>query len=354
MSTPIRQILDLAAQFKASDVHIAAGEVPAIRINGKIQRLDRDVLGPAEAREMVLSIMNDRLKALFEENLEVDFALSFERIGRCRVNVFTHQKGVGMVLRLIPTRVPSLDSLGAPPIFKTIASFRRGLVLVTGPTGSGKSTTLAAVIDHINRTRGEHIITVEDPVEFVHSPVEAIIHQREVGVHTHSFSNALRSALREDPDVVLVGEMRDLETVRLALTAAETGHLVFGTLHTNSAPETIDRIIDSYPADQQSQVRTMLSVSLAAVISQVLVRDVSGRGRVAVHEVMVLNNAIRNLIRENKLFQIASVMQSNLGEGMETMEHALKRNVSEGRITRDMAVHASGNPHLFEDLLGRR
>ena len=262
----IHEMLTFAVQHKASDIHLGAGEIPSVRIDGDVRRLDLDPLTGDDARRMAYSIMNEKQKSRFEADYEVDFSIGLQGLARFRVNVFTQARGVGMVLRQIPSRVMTLDELGAPPVMHQIASYRKGLVLVTGPTGSGKSTSLAAIIDHINKNRAEHILTIEDPIEFVHTPHKCLINQREVGSHTKSFAVALRSALREDPDVILVGEMRDLETVSLALTAAETGHLVFGTLHTNSAPETIDRIIDAYPHEQQAQVRTMLSTSLAAVV----------------------------------------------------------------------------------------
>ena len=346
----IHDLLQYAIEHKASDIHLAAGEIPALRINGEVERLkDLGVLSPVEARRLAYSVMNEKQKVIFENELELDFSFGLKDMARFRVNVFQQRLGVGMVLRQIPSQVLSLEQLEAPDVFRQIASFRKGLVLVTGPTGSGKSTTLAAIIDYINKNRPEHIITIEDPLEFVHTPDRCIINQREVGAHTRSFSAALRSALREDPDVILVGEMRDLETVSLAMSAAETGHLVFGTLHTNSCPETIDRIIDSYPHEQQGQVRTMLSTSLMAVITQGLLRKLDGQGRVAIHEIMIVNRAIRNLIRENKLHQIPSSMETAKGSGMQTMEMALKAAVARRLITRQQAILFSNNPRLFED-----
>jgi twitching motility protein PilT len=311
--------------------------------------LDLAQLSPDDAKRLAYSIMNAKQKTHFEKSMELDFSIGLRGLARFRVNVFTQARGVGLVLRQIPSKVLDLESIRAPKVFRRIAELRQGLVLVTGPTGSGKSTTLAAILDHINKTRAEHILTVEDPIEFVHIPERCVINQREIGAHTHSFSAALRSALREDPDVILVGELRDLETVSLALTAAETGHLVFGTLHTNSAPETIDRVVDSYPHEQQAQVRTMLSSSLQAVVTQQLLKRAQGRGRVAAHEVMLVNNAIRNLIRENKLFQIVSIMQGARADGMQTMEQALKDLVRRREITREQAIYAAQNPNLFED-----
>lgn len=345
----IHEMLTFAVQHKASDIHLGAGEIPSVRIDGEVRRLDLDQLNIDDARRLAYSIMNEKQKSRFENELEVDFSIGLEGLARFRVNVFTQARGVGMVLRQIPSRVLSLEELNAPSIFHQIAAYRKGLVLVTGPTGSGKSTSLAAIIDHINKNRAEHILTIEDPIEFVHTPHKCLINQREIGSHTKSFSVALRSALREDPDVILVGEMRDLETVSLALTAAETGHLVFGTLHTNSAPETIDRIIDAYPHEQQAQVRTMLSTSLAAVVTQTLLRKARGSGRVAAHEVMIATPAIRNLIRENKLHQMPSIIQASKGEGMVLMEDAILSLVGRGLVNRKAAVSATGNPRLFDE-----
>jgi twitching motility protein PilT len=291
--------------------------------------------------------MNEKQKALFENNLELDFSIGRKGMGRFRVNVFHTVKGVAMVLRLVPEKVWTLKELAGPKIFRRIADLTRGLVLVTGPTGSGKSTTLAAMIDHINSTRHQHILTIEDPVEFVHEPKRCLINQREVGQHSHSFAAALRSALREDPDVILVGELRDLETISLALTAAETGHLVFGTLHTNSAPETIDRLIDVFPAGQQDQIRVQLSTSLMAVVSQALVKPVNRPGRVALFEVMIANPAVRNIIRENKTHQLQSVLQTGKNEGMITMGDAAKDMVKKGVLTRQQAMSVANDLNLF-------
>ncbi len=349
MQVQIHEMLTFAVEHAASDIHLSAGEVPAVRIDGEIKRLDLEPLTPDDAKRMAYSVMNSKQKTIFEKVLEIDFSIGLKGLARFRVNVFTQARGIGMVLRQIPTKVLTLEQINAPKVFRKISSFRKGLILVTGPTGSGKSTTLAAMIDHINKERHEHILTVEDPIEFVHSPQKCVINQREIGAHTLSFNNALRSALREDPDVILVGELRDLETISLALTAAETGHLVFATLHTNSAPETIDRVIDAYPHEQQSQVRTMLSTALMAVITQQLLRKSNGRGRVAAHEIMMVNSAIRNLIRENKLFQIESSMQAGKGEGMQTMEMALRTLALRREITREQAIRACNNPDLFNN-----
>lgn len=354
MQVQIHEMLTFAVEHGASDIHLSAGEIPAVRIDGEIKRLDLEPLSPDDAKRMAYSVMNSKQRSLFEKNLEIDFSIGLKGLARFRVNVYTHSRGVGMVLRQIPSKVLTLEEINAPKVFQKIATYKKGLVLVTGPTGSGKSTTLAAMIDHINKSRSEHILTVEDPIEFVHSAKKCVINQREVGAHTLSFTAALRSALREDPDVILVGELRDLETISLALTAAETGHLVFGTLHTNSAPETVDRIIDAYPHEQQAQVRTMVSTALMAVITQQLLKKSNGKGRVAAHEIMLVNPAIRNLIRENKLYQIESSMQAGRGEGMQTMEMALRNLALRREITRDQAILACGNPELFNSEDARR
>jgi twitching motility protein PilT len=346
MTIRVHDLLTLAVERKASDIHISAGEKPTLRIDGDITRLDMEALSADEAKRLAYSVMNEKQKTIFENEYEIDFSIGLKGLARFRVNIFTQSRGVGMVMRQIPTKVLTLKELGLPAIFEHVARYRKGIVLVTGPTGSGKSTTLAAVIDFINDERAEHILTIEDPIEFVHQPKKCVINQREVNTHTKSFSAALRSALREDPDVILVGELRDLETVSLALTAAETGHLVFGTLHTNSAPETIDRVIDAYPPEQQGQVRTMLSASLEAVISQRLLRGARG-GRVAAMEVMIVNPAIRNLIRENKLYQIPSIMQTGQSLGMQTMEAAVKDLAYKGLITKKAAIEALNKPDLF-------
>ena len=327
----MQDLLREAADKGASDLHLSAGEPPLLRVHGDLVRIDHPAVTPAQVTELVNSIMSDAQRATFEAEHEVDFACELEGKGRFRVNVFVHSRGPGAVLRTIPTQIPALDTLHMPPILKELCTRERGLVLVTGPTGSGKSTTLAAMVDVINQTWDAHILTIEDPIEFVHPPKRCLVNQREVGPHTNSFSNALRSALREDPDVILIGEMRDLETISLALTAAETGHLVFGTLHTSSAPKTIDRIIDVFPAGQQGQIRTMLSESLEAVVAQTLLKK-KGGGRVAACEVLIGTPAVRNLIREGKLHQITSVMQTGQRLGMQTLDMALADLVKRGLI----------------------
>ena len=334
MSTPsLRQLLLVAVKSDASDLHIGADEVPAIRTGGEIKRLNMAAMTSAEVRDMANELMTDRQRSTFHQELSVDFSFALEDKARFRVNVYNQTNGVSLALRRIPASILSLQQLGMPSILEQIADFSRGLVLVTGPTGSGKSTTLAAVINHINCTRSEHILTIEDPIEFLHTPNRCIINQREIGAHARSFSEALRAALREDPDVILVGEMRDLETISLAITAAETGHLVLGTLHTNSCPESIDRIIDAYPAEEQKQIRVMLSNALKAVVSQTLVPQLSGKGRVALQEIMLVNPAIRNLIRENKAHQIHTVMDTARGQGMQTMSTAIKHAIQQMKIS---------------------
>ena len=308
----ITELLAFSVKNNASDLHLSAGLPPIIRVDGEMRRLNVPELDHKQVHALIYEIMNDGQRKEYEENLEVDFSFEVKDLSRFRVNAFVQNRGAAAVLRTIPSKVLTLDDLGAPQIFKDIINQPTGIVLVTGATGSGKSTTLAAMVDYINSHKREHILTIEDPIEFVHENKLSVLNQREVHRDTHSFSNALRSALREDPDVILVGELRDLETIRLAISAAETGHLVFGTLHTNSAPKTIDRIIDVFPAEEKSMVRSMLSESLRAVISQTLLKKIGG-GRVAAHEIMVGIPAIRNLIREDKVPQMYSVIQTGPG-----------------------------------------
>ena len=327
----ITQLLAFSVKNKASDLHLSAGLPPMIRVNGDVRRINVDALDHKQVHEMMYDIMNDAQRKHFEETLECDFSFEIQGLARFRVNAFNQNRGAGAVFRTIPSKILSLEQLNAPRIFGDLALKPRGLVLVTGPTGSGKSITLAAMVNHLNETEYGHILTVEDPIEFVHEAKKCLINQREVGPHTMSFSNALRSALREDPDCILVGELRDLETIRLALTAAETGHLVFGTLHTSSAAKTIDRVVDVFPAAEKEMVRAMLSESLQAVISQSLCKLKDGSGRVAAHEIMIGTAAIRNLIRENKIAQMYSAIQTGSGLGMQTLDQNLtdlvRRNI---------------------------
>src|ERR671912_2087718 len=327
----ISELLAFSVKNKASDLHLSAGLPPMIRVHGDVRRINLPPLEHKDVHGMIYDIMNDAQRKQYDENLETDFSFDLPGLARFRVNAFNQDRGAAAVLRTIPSRVLSLEELQAPRVFADFSGRPRGLVLVTGPTGSGKSTTLAAMVDHVNNNLYGHILTIEDPIEFVHESRKSVINQREVGPHTLSFANALRSALREDPDVVLVGEMRDLETIRLAMTAAETGHLVFGTLHTSSAAKTIDRIIDVFPAAEKQMVRAMLSESLIGVISQTLCKTKDGAGRVAAHEIMLGNAAIRNLIRENKVAQMYSAIQTGNNIGMQTLDQTLadlvRRNI---------------------------
>ena len=344
----ITQLLAFSVKNNASDLHLSAGMPPMIRVHGDVRRLNVPPLEHKEVYAMLYDIMSDTQRKVFEENLEVDFSFAIDGLARFRVNAFNQLRGAAGVLRTIPSKVLTLEELGAPKIFSELSLKARGLVLVTGPTGSGKSTTLAAMINHLNETRYSHVLTVEDPIEFVHDSKKCLINQREVGPMTHSFANALRSALREDPDAILVGELRDLETIRLAMTAAETGHLVFGTLHTSSAPKTVDRVIDVFPAAEKEMVRAMLSESLQAVISQTLCRLKDGSGRVAAHEIMLGTPAIRNLIRENKVAQMYSSIQTGHGQGMQTLDQNLtdlvRRNVISAAEARTQAKAPANFP----------
>jgi twitching motility protein PilT len=342
----ITQLLVFGVEQGASDCHLSAGEPPMIRIDGELKKLDNPALTKEEVHALVYDIMNDAQRRVFEETHECDFSFELGQIARFRVNVFMQRKGEGAVFRTIPTKVMSLEDLGMPPILKQLCDKDKGLILVTGPTGSGKSTTLAGMIDYLNTSFEGHILTVEDPIEFVHQSKRCLVNQRELGPHTHSFANALRSALREDPDIILVGEMRDLETIQLALTAAETGHIVFGTLHTSSAPKTVDRIIDVFPPNQQAQIRAQFAESIEAVITQTLLKKKIG-GRVAALEILTGTTAVRNLIREGKIHQIPGTMQVSQKDGMQTMDMALTHLVSRGIVTAEEAQSKSMTPNLF-------
>jgi twitching motility protein PilT len=344
----VTQLLQFAVQQQASDLHISAGEPPMIRVHGDVKKIKSASLSVEQTQSMLYDIMNDHQRKVFEEFSDIDFSMQVGDIARFRVNVFRQHRGLGAVFRKIPTKVLSMEELGLPEVLATIARREKGLVLVTGPTGSGKSTTLAAMIDLLNNEYEGHILTVEDPIEFVHKTKKCLVNQREVGPHTKSFSNALRAALREDPDIILVGEMRDLETIQLALTAAETGHLVFGTLHTSSAPKTVDRIIDVFPPNQQAQVRAMFSESIQAIITQTLCKKVGG-GRCAALEILIGTTAVRNLIREGKIHQIPSAMQTSQGVGMQTLDMALRDLVGRGLITRETAIEKTNNPDMFKE-----
>ena len=327
----LTELLAFVVKNKASDLHLSSGLPPMIRVHGDVKRINLPAMEHKDVHGMIYDIMNDGQRKFYEENLECDFSFAIPNLARFRVNAFVQQRGAAAVMRVIPSKILSLEDLKAPKIFKDISDYPRGVVLVTGPTGSGKSTTLAAMVNHKNEEEEGHILTIEDPIEFVHESKKCLINQREVGPHTLSFSNALRSALREDPDVILVGEMRDLETIRLALSGAETGHLVFGTLHTSSAAKTIDRIIDVFPAAEKDMIRAMISTSLRAIISQTLLKTKDGSGRVAAHEIMIGTPAINNLIREAKIPQMYSAIQTGSQYGMQTLDQNLtdlvKRNV---------------------------
>jgi twitching motility protein PilT len=342
----IAELLAFAVKNKASDLHLSSALPPMIRVDGDLRRLNLPALDNQQLTELLYSTMSDHQRRDFEANLEVDYSYAVPGLARFRVNCFHQDRGVGGAFRTIPVAVWTLEDIGAPSSFKDIINVPRGLVLVTGPTGSGKSTTLAAMIDHVNSTVAGHILTIEDPIEFVHTSRKCLINQREIHRDTHGFNQALRSALREDPDIILVGEMRDIETIRLALTAAETGHLVFATLHTSSAAKTIDRIIDVFPAGEKSMVRSMLSESLRAVIAQTLMKRIGG-GRIAAHEIMLATPAIRNLIREDKVAQMYSAIQTGQNVGMHTLDQYLEGLVSRGIVARNEAMRKAVDRKLF-------
>ena len=340
----ISEILAFTKEQGASDLHISSGEPPIIRIHGDIQKVDMPPLSQQEVHTMLYDILNDQQLKTFEKDKEIDFAIDLKGIARYRVNAFYQSKGEAIVFRTIPTKIMSLEELGLPEILADLTKKTKGLILVTGPTGSGKSTTLAAMIDYINQNKKLHVLTIEDPIEFVYEPKLCLVNQRELGTNTHSFANALRSALREDPDVILVGEMRDLETISLAMTAAETGHLVLGTLHTSSAAKTIDRIIDVFPHAQQNQVRAMFSESILAVVTQNLLKKKNGKGRVAALEIMIGTPAVRNLIREGKISQIPGMMQTGKKFGMQTMDATLVGLFKRGIVPQETIIPYLTNP----------
>ena len=343
----INKLLSYALESGASDLHLSSGSIPMVRINGIMKPLNMSATSDEDMSSILPQVMNDDQIENFHNNKEIDFSSRLEGKGRFRVNFFQQIRGLAAVFRAIPEIPKGFDELALPPILENLSMLDRGLVLLTGPTGSGKSTTLAAMVDHINQNRECHIITVEDPVEYFHYSNQCMINQRELGASTHSFANALRSALREDPDVILVGEMRDLETISLALTAAETGHLVLSTLHTSSAVKAVDRIIDIFPSSQKGQIRSMMSESLEAVIAQKLLQTKDKKSRIPALEIMIATTAIRNLIREDRIYQIPSVMQAGGVEGMQTLDQDLQRLVSQGKIQRSAAAQIAENPKLF-------
>lgn len=343
----IDQFLKVLVQQGGSDLHLTVGSPPVIRVHGHLQRLKFRELSNSDMEALVYEIMEEEWRITFVDRLDYDFAYEIEGLARFRVNVFWQRKGLGAVFRTIPSEILTADDLGFPDAIRRLCMLTKGLVLVTGPTGSGKSTTLAAMTDLINRTRSDHILTIEDPIEFVHENQKSLVNQREIRTNTKSFANALRAALREDPDVILVGEMRDRETIELGITAAETGHLVFGTLHTNSAPKTVDRIIDVFPADEQEQIRSMLAESLKGVVAQVLLRAKDGKSRMAAMEIMVGTSAIGNLIREGKIHQIPSIIQTGKKDGMQLLDQHILEFLMSGKITPEEAYMKCNNKQAF-------
>ena len=350
----IDELLTQLAQWEASDLHLTVGSPPVVRVRGRLEQVENlQPLGPEEAQHLLYCVLSTEQQKILEVNRQIDLSYSIPGVARFRVNVY-HQRGsLGAAFRLIPEKLKTLEELGLPGTLHELTAKPRGLVLVTGPTGSGKSTTLAALIDEINRTRADHILTIEDPIEFIHPHKRCIVNQREIGSDATGFGDALRAALRQDPDVILLGEMRDLETIATALTAAETGHLVFGTVHTQSAPQTIDRIIDVFPAEQQAQVRIQLASTLQAVVTQTLLPRKDGSGRIAALEILLPDDAVRNLIRQGKTEQVYSVMQTGLARGMQTMEQALSDLVLGDRITQEVALAATTRPDQLVGLLER-
>jgi len=342
----ITELLAFSAKQGASDLHLSSGMPPMIRVDGDVRRINLPAMEHKQVHALIYDIMNDKQRKDYEEFLETDFSFEVPGVARFRVNAFNQNRGAAAVFRTIPSKVLTMEDLGLGEVFRRIADVPRGLVLVTGPTGSGKSTTLAALIDYLNNSRYQHILTIEDPIEFVHESKKCLVNQREVHRDTHGFNEALRSALREDPDIILVGELRDLETIRLALTAAETGHLVFGTLHTTSAAKTIDRVVDVFPAEEKSMVRSMLSESLQAVVAQTLLKKIGG-GRVAAHEIMLGTPAVRNLIREDKVAQMYSAIQTGGNLGMQTLDSCLARLIEKGLVSRECARELAKTPENF-------
>jgi twitching motility protein PilT len=353
LQVPIPELLGKLLEAQGSDLHLTAGTPPTVRVHGELERLEEyPPLTPRALQGMIYAILPQKMRERFEQELELDMSYSLPGRARFRVNVYMQRDAVGAVFRVIPFEIKGLDDLGLPPVAADLARFPRGFVVVTGPTGSGKSTTLAAMVDVVNRERAGHIMTVEDPIEFLHKHKACVVNQREIGADTHSFAAALKHVLRQDPDVILVGEMRDLETISTAITAAETGHLVFATLHTQDAPQTIDRIIDVFPPHQQQQTRVQLSTTLQGVITQQLVPTVDGKGRVVAAEVMIATPGIRNLIREGKVHQIYSAMQAGGRYGMQTMDMSLASHVKGGRVTQQMAFERCHDPEELQRLIG--
>jgi twitching motility protein PilT len=352
MALDFSEALKETVRLDASDLHIAVGAPPTVRVRGQLQRLDAPPLNSQDTRELVYSILTNDQRKKLEVDWQVDLSYSVPNLGRFRVNAYVQRASIGAAFRLIPAKIKTIEELGLPPVMHDLSKKPRGFVLVTGPTGSGKSTSLAAVIDEINRARKEHIMTIEDPIEFLHLHKNCIVNQREIGNDCQSFELGLKAALRQDPDVILVGEMRDLETISTALTAAETGHLVFATLHTQDTAQTIDRIIDVFPPHQQQQVRVQLSVALQGIVTQQLLPTADGSGRVACTEVLMLTPAVRNLIREGKTHQIYSVLQTSGGKGMQSMDAALAQLVRKGKITRELAESRSSSPDELRRLMG--
>jgi twitching motility protein PilT len=344
----ISELLIFVQKENASDLHLSAGESPMVRIHGEMKRIEMPPLSKEDLHMMLYDILNDQQRKRFEETQELDFSIDLKGVARFRVNAFRQARGEGVVFRVIPSKILTIEQLGLPKSLREVTKNERGLVLVTGPTGSGKSTTLAAMIDILNNSLKGHIITIEDPIEFVHDSKKCLINQRELGSHTHSFANALRSALREDPDIILVGEMRDLETISLALTAAETGHLVFSTVHTSGASKTVDRIIDVFPAGQQDQVRSQFAESIQAIVSQVLLKRRDGRGLVPALEIMIGTPAVRNLIREGKVAQLPSAIQTGQKFGMMTLDQSLKELVAKRIVDKEQCLYLASNPNVFD------